>query len=150
RLGIDDPVGAISVHGTNGAWGVLSLGLFADGTYGAGWNGVGADKYLGVAGKGVTGLFYGDSSQFIAQCIGTLTCCVWTFGAMWVFFKTQKMVMDTRVSPEVEIGGLDTPEMGALAYPEFAVSGAGYGGDFGATPGASPAAARGGAPAVQR
>ena len=47
---IDDPVGAISVHGVNGAWGVLAVGLFADGTYGAGWNGVGATEYLGNAG----------------------------------------------------------------------------------------------------
>ena len=54
-LRIDDPVGAISVHGVNGAWGVLALGLFADGTYGDGWN--------GVAG-GVRGLFYGDAGQF--------------------------------------------------------------------------------------
>ena len=147
RAGIDDPVGAISVHGTNGAWGVLSLGLFADGTYGAGWNGVGATDYLGVAGKGVTGLFYGDTSQFFAQCVGTLTCIVWTFGAMWLFWKVQKMFMDIRVSPEVEIGGLDIPEMGALAYPEFAVSGAGYGGDYEA---ASPAAAPVAAPVTQR
>ena len=69
-LKIDDPVGAISVHGVNGAWGVLSLGLFADGTYGDGWN--------GVPGK-VTGLFYGDAQQFCAQCIGTLTCFVFVF-----------------------------------------------------------------------
>ena len=50
KLRIDDPVGAIAVHGVNGAWGCLALGLFADGTYGEGWN--------GVAGT-VTGLFYG-------------------------------------------------------------------------------------------
>ncbi len=55
---IDDPVGAISVHGVNGAWGVLSLGLFADGAYGDGWNGVPGT---------VKGLFYGDASQFAAQ-----------------------------------------------------------------------------------
>src|SRR5678809_1329671 len=60
-LKIDDPVGAISVHGVNGAWGVLSLGLFADGKYGDGWN--------GVAG-GVKGLFYGDAKQFVAEAIG--------------------------------------------------------------------------------
>ncbi len=60
-LRIDDPVGAISVHGVCGAWGVLSLGLLADGTYGDGWN--------GVAG-GVKGLFYGDAGQFGAQVIG--------------------------------------------------------------------------------
>ena len=57
-LKIDDPVGAIAVHGVNGAWGVLSLGLFADGTYGDGWNGVPGT---------VKGLFYGDASQFAAQ-----------------------------------------------------------------------------------
>ena len=69
-LKIDDPVGAISVHGVNGAWGVLSLGLFADGTYGDGWNGVPGT---------VKGLFYGDASQFAAQCVGTLTCIVFVF-----------------------------------------------------------------------
>ena len=64
-LKVDDPVGAISVHGTCGLWGVLSLGLFADGTsnYGGSWNGVDGS---------VTGLFYGDPSQFVAQLIG---CC---------------------------------------------------------------------------
>src|SRR5207253_555823 len=66
RMRIDDPVGAISVHGVNGAWGVLAVGLFADGSYGTGWNGVGATTYLGTSGaalKGVTGLFYGDGKQ---------------------------------------------------------------------------------------
>ena len=57
----DDPVGAIAVHGVNGAWGCLSLGLLADGTYGDGWNGVPGT---------VTGLFYGNASQFVAECIG--------------------------------------------------------------------------------
>src|SRR2546429_2108625 len=72
RLHIDDPVGAISVHGVNGLWGILSLGLLADGTYGDGWNGVpGA----------VRGLFYGDASQFVAQLVGGLTNFV-AVGAM--------------------------------------------------------------------
>src|SRR2546422_4846022 len=61
KLRIDDPVGAISVHGVNGLWGILSLGLLADGTYGDGWNGVNG---------AVRGLFYGDASQFVAQAIG--------------------------------------------------------------------------------
>src|SRR6185369_14720375 len=69
KLKIDDPVGAISVHGVNGLWGVIAVGLFSDGTYGAGWNAVGATDYLGVAGKGVTGLFYGDKTQIVAQLI---------------------------------------------------------------------------------
>ncbi|HUO57201.1 MAG TPA: ammonium transporter, partial [bacterium] len=115
-LKIDDPVGAISVHGTNGAWGCLSLGLLADGTYGAGFNGVGADKYLGVAGKGVTGLFYGDSSQFIAQIIGVVTCFVTLAVIAWVVFMVIEKTVGNRVDPKVEIDGLDIPEMGVLGY----------------------------------
>lgn len=111
-LKVDDPVGAISVHGTCGAWGVLSLGLFADGVYGDGWNGVPGT---------VKGLLYGDTSQFFAQCIGTLTCFVFVFAISWVFFKVQHAVMGIRVSPEIEIEGLDIPEVGALAYPDFSV-----------------------------
>jgi ammonium transporter, Amt family len=112
-LKVDDPVGAISVHGVNGAWGVLSLGLFADGKYGDGWNGVPGT---------VTGWFYGDSRQFFAQCIGTLTCIVFVFVSFYLFFKLIDAIIGNRVSAEVEIGGLDLPEMGALAYPEFATS----------------------------
>ena len=112
-LKVDDPVGAISVHGVNGAWGVLSLGLFADGVYGEGWN--------GVPGK-VTGLFYGAPKQFLAQCIGTLTCFVFVFASMWVFFKLVDVILGNRVSVETELAGLDLPEVGALAYPEFVLS----------------------------
>src|SRR5438093_4222923 len=72
-LRVDDPVGAISVHGANGLWGVLSIGLFADGksNYGGSWN--------GVTGS-VTGLFYGDASQLVAQLMGvaTLVGCIFT------------------------------------------------------------------------
>jgi len=109
-LKVDDPVGAISVHGTCGAWGVISLGLFADGTYG--------DAFNGMPGT-VRGLLYGDAGQLIAQIIGPLTNLVFIFGASWVFFKLCDMVMGMRVAPEVEIEGLDLPEMGALAYPDF-------------------------------
>jgi len=112
-LKVDDPVGAISVHGVNGAWGVLSLGLFADGKYGDGWNGVPGT---------VTGLLYGDASQFAAQCIGTLTCFVFVFTSFFAFFKLVDVLIGNRVSAAVEISGLDIPEMGALAYPEFALS----------------------------
>jgi ammonium transporter, Amt family len=113
-LKVDDPVGAISVHGVNGAWGVLSLGLFADGKYGDGWNGVPGT---------VTGLFYGNASQFFAQCIGTLTCFVFVFVSFYAFFKVLDAIIGNRVSAEVELAGLDLPEMGALAYPEFKPSG---------------------------
>ncbi len=109
-LKIDDPVGAISVHGVNGTWGVLSLGLFADGTYGDGWN--------GVAGT-VKGLFYGDASQFKAQLIGTTTCIVWVFVTFYIFFKVCDMIWGIRVPKEVELEGLDIPECGTHGYPEF-------------------------------
>ena len=87
-LKIDDPVGAVSVHGVYGAWGVIALGLFADGTYGDGWN--------GVAGT-VKGLFYGDSGQFFAQCIGTLTNIVYVFAVSYVFFWVLDKVIGLRV-----------------------------------------------------
>jgi ammonia channel protein AmtB len=93
---------------------VLSLGLFADGKYGDGWNGVPGT---------VTGLLYGDSRQFAAQCIGTLTCFVFVFAAFFAFFKLVDVLIGNRVSAEVETAGLDLPEMGALAYPEFALGG---------------------------
>jgi Amt family ammonium transporter len=111
-LKVDDPVGAISVHGTCGAWGVVSLGIFADGTYG--------DAFNGVQGT-VRGLLYGDAGQFVAQVIGPVTNLIFIFGASWVFFKLCDMVMGLRVTPEVEIEGLDLPEMGALAYPDFSL-----------------------------
>jgi ammonium transporter, Amt family len=109
-LKVDDPVGAISVHGTCGAWGVLSLGLFSDGTYGDGFNGVDGT---------VRGLFYGGASQFVAQVIGTVTCFVFIFVASYVFFKVYDLVWGMRVSPEVELEGLDVPEMGGHGYPEI-------------------------------
>jgi len=114
-LKVDDPVGAISVHGTNGLWGVLSVGLFADGTsnYGGSWN--------GVTGS-VTGLFYGAPKQFFAEVIGTVTCFVWVFATFYIFFKIYKAIWGMRVSPEVELAGLDMPEMGVLGYPDFVLS----------------------------
>jgi Amt family ammonium transporter len=111
---VDDPVGAFSVHGVNGAWGVISVGLFADGTYGADWN--------GVTGSSVKGLFYGDASQLYAQLIGTATCFIFVFTAFYAFFKIQNAISPIRVSAEVELAGLDIPEMGVLAYPDFPLS----------------------------
>jgi len=107
KLKIDDPVGAFAVHGANGFWGVLSLGLFADGTYGDGWN--------GVAGT-VKGLFYGDGKQFVAELIGGLTCFIFVFVVMYAFFKLSDKVVKLRVSEAVEVGGLDIPEMGVHGY----------------------------------
>ena len=118
---IDDPCGAISVHGFCGVLGAICVGIFADGTYGAGWNGVGAATYLGQAGKGVTGLLYGDTSQFIVQVAGAALCAVWAFGLTFVVFKIVNSIKGMRVKPEVEIEGLDVPEFGLLAYPEEAI-----------------------------
>ena len=90
---MDDPCGAISVHGVCGAWGVLAVGLFADGTYGASWNGVSGN---------VEGLFYGDAGQLGAQAISVVVAFAWAFGVTTVLFGLYKMVSSIRVSPEAE------------------------------------------------
>ena len=107
KLKIDDPVGAISVHGVNGAWGCLALGLFADGTYGDGWN--------GVAGT-VRGLFYGDASQLLAQGVGVISNIIYVGLVSLVIFKLIDITVGNRVEPEAEIEGLDIPEMGVSGY----------------------------------
>jgi len=111
-LKVDDPVGAISVHGTNGLFGVLSVGLFADGTsnYGGSWN--------GVTGS-VTGLFYGDASQLAAQLVGISTLLGAVFTLSFAINMALEYVIGHRVSAETELNGLDVPEMGQLGYPEF-------------------------------
>ncbi len=108
RLQVDDPVGAVSVHGACGLWGTLALGLFADGGYGVGWNGVDGP---------VRGLFFGDGAQLAAQCIGAATNIAFVFGASFGFFRLVDRIMGNRVPAEVEHAGLDTLEMGTDAYP---------------------------------
>ena len=104
---IDDPVGAISVHGVNGAWGIISLGLFADGSYGDGFNGVpGA----------VTGLFYGNAGQLWAEIIGILANLVYVGIISFLVFKAIDLIVGNRVSAKAEMDGLDIPEMGAEGY----------------------------------
>ena len=111
-LKVDDPVGAISVHGANGIWGVISVGLFADGTsnYGGSWNGVNGS---------VRGLFYGDPGQLVAQLIGVVTLLGFVFSLSYVANYAIDLVVGQRVSAADELDGLDLPEMGALCYPEF-------------------------------
>jgi Amt family ammonium transporter len=110
NLGVDDPVGAVSVHGTNGIWGLLSVGLFADGTYG---------NYT-TEGPLVTGLFYGGGSgQLIAQAIGAAVCLTWAFVLGLVVFKAINAINGLRVPPVEELEGLDTYEHGTPAYPNF-------------------------------
>ena len=108
RMQVDDPVGAVAVHGVCGVWGALAVGFFADGSYGVGWNGVPGP---------VRGLFFGDPSQLVAQCIGIVTNVVFVFGISYAFFRVVDRVMGMRVPPEVEQSGLDTLEMGTDAYP---------------------------------
>jgi Amt family ammonium transporter len=96
RLRIDDPVGAISVHGVCGAWGTLAAGLFNIG---------------------------GTSMKMIlVQLAGIGACFVWAFGLGLVLFKVVDKVMGLRVSEEEEIEGLDITEHGGMAYPDFEVS----------------------------
>ncbi len=120
-LKIDDPCGAISVHGYCGWLGAVALGIFADGTYGAGWNGVGTAAYLGKTGQGVTGLLHGDWSQFVVQLGGATLLAIYAFGATFVVFKAVNAWRSMRVSKKVELEGLDMPEFGMLGYPEDAV-----------------------------
>jgi ammonium transporter, Amt family len=117
---IDDPCGAISVHGYCGWLGAVCVGIFADGTYGAGWNGIGASNYLGHAGQGVTGLIHGDTRQFLCQLMGATLCAAWAFGATYAVFGVVNKVKSMRVSPEAELEGLDVPEFGLKSYPEDA------------------------------
>jgi ammonium transporter, Amt family len=112
KMKLDDVVGAISVHGTNGIWGVISVGLFADGksNYGGAWSGVPGS---------VTGLFYGDAGQLVAQLIGVATLLGFIFTFSFAVNMIVEAVWGHRVAPKVELEGLDVPEMGALGYPEF-------------------------------
>ncbi len=115
---LDDPVGAISVHGVNGFWGVLSLGLFADGSYGDGIN--------GVAG-GVRGLFYGDGSQLLAQliCLGVLFC-FWLRPRLRLLQGARQGV-GLRVAPEDELEGVDHPGDGRAGLSRPAAGALGVG-----------------------
>jgi len=111
KIKVDDPVGAVSVHGVNGIWGLLAVGLFADGTYG---------NYTTDA-PFVEGLFYGGGAdQLIAQAIGAVVCIAWAFGLGFILFKGMDIIFGIRVSPQEEVAGLDLAEHGAKAYPNFA------------------------------
>ena len=136
RVGIDDVVGAISVHGLNGLWGVISLGLLANGQYGAGgalpdggfgagWNGVPAraEMIAKYGSDGVRGLFYGDVSQLWAQLLDAGVLCVFGFSMAFVWFKLSNVIVPMRVTKAVELEGLDGPELGCLGYPDFVIHG---------------------------
>ncbi len=111
KLHIDDPVGAFPVHGINGIWGLISVGIFADGTYG---------NYT-TALPHVTGLLYGGGmGQLISQLISAGVCIVWAALGGWIIFALAKVLFNgIRVSREEEIEGVDIIEHGTPAYPEF-------------------------------
>ncbi len=98
KIKIDDPVGAISVHGVCGAWGSLAAGLFNMG--------------------GVTGKIIG------VQLLGIGANFIWVFGTAFIMFKIIDKTMGLRVSPEEELTGLDLTEHGGNAYPDFEVASA--------------------------
>ena len=113
KRGIDNPVGAISIHGVGGIWGLLAVGLLANGRYGVGCN--------GVAG-GVRGLFSGDPGQLAAQLIDIAVVLLFGFAFAYAAFKLSNRLAPLRVSRDNELEGLDGPEMGALGYPDFTVT----------------------------
>ena len=96
KIKIDDPVGAVSVHGVNGAWGTLAAGIFNIG--------------------GTTATIIG------VQLIGIAACFVYTFGIAFIMFKIIAATIGLRVSPEEETEGLDVIEHGGNAYPDFETS----------------------------
>jgi ammonium transporter, Amt family len=110
RFKIDDPVGAIPVHLANGMLGVLAVGIFASGNPDtAAWNGVDS---------AVTGLLYGGGvGQLLAQGAEAGAILVVVTGLSYVVFKALMAAGILRVSAEVELQGLDIPEMGTLGYP---------------------------------
>jgi Amt family ammonium transporter len=117
RRGIDDPVGAVAVHGVHGCFGVLAVGIFSDGSYGGDWNATGSETL------NVHGLLYGGDGggQFVAQLIGALVIATVMFGIAFAFFTIQNKLTPggIRSKETDEDEGLDIPEMGVLAYPEF-------------------------------
>ena len=108
RIRIDDPVGAISVHGTCGVWGTLAVGLFA--TAGA------ADAW----GAPSHGLFMGGNIEALGvQIVGILAVLGWTLATAGILFFVIKNTIGLRVSEAEELAGLDVQEHGIGAYPEF-------------------------------
>ncbi|MBF8268075.1 MAG: ammonium transporter [Dehalococcoidia bacterium] len=101
RLRIDDVVGAFGVHAGGGLWGLLAVGIFADGTYG-----------------GVSGLVAGEGGQLVAQLISMGTVAAWGLGTGFLVFGLLKKTVGLRASREEEMEGLDMPEHGIEAYPQ--------------------------------
>ena len=104
-LKVDDPVGASTVHGICGAWGLLAVGIFAI-----------PDPNVGTE---LAGLLGGNPALLLPQIVGILTAIVWGFGGGFILFKALDLTMGLRVSEEEEEVGLDETEHGTVAYPEM-------------------------------
>jgi Amt family ammonium transporter len=116
-LRIDDPIGAVPVHGFCGIWGTLSLGFFACGRYGA-TGPVTPDNSAPLA-----GLFYGGGWQLLkAQLIGSAAVTLATFGVAMVIMLAINKAGMLRLSREAELYGMDLHEHGISAYPEYVIS----------------------------
>jgi ammonium transporter, Amt family len=116
-LRIDDPIGAVPVHGFCGIWGTLSLGLFASGQYGV------TGPFAADNSAPLTGLFYGGGLTVLAaQALGSLIVTAATFSAAMAVMYAIKAVGLLRVSGEGESYGLDLHEHGISAYPEYVIS----------------------------
>jgi Amt family ammonium transporter len=119
-LRIDDPIGAVPVHGFCGIWGTLSLGLFAAGRYGA------TGPFAADNSAPLKGLFYGGGTTILtAQLIGSATVTVATFGVALALMYLVNATKLLRVSAEGETLGLDLHEHGISAYPEYVLSSVG-------------------------
>jgi len=122
KLKIDDPVGAVAVHGFGGLWGVLSVGLFSS-QGGIGNAYVASDSY---------GLFLGGGAEQLGiQALGAFSIIGWTVATSAVLFLALKYTVGLRVSAEEEERGLDFFEHGSQAYPDFTPAPAGGGGGGG-------------------
>jgi Amt family ammonium transporter len=115
RLRIDDPAGAGAVHGVAGAWGLLALGLFSNGSGGAGLGGVATP---------VRGLFHGDGGQLVASLVGVVANVVWVVPVTVLALVVIGRTLGLRVSPDDEIAGLDVPELGMTGYVNETMHGA--------------------------
>ena len=119
KKGVDDVVGAVSVHGLNGVWGLLALGLFADGTYGV----------YTTEGPLVTGLLYGNAGFFLVEVINVAVVVLWAFGLGYLMFYLLKKTVGLRVSEIEEREGLDISEHNTIAYPEMVIKDFNMGGN---------------------
>ena len=109
KIQIDDPVGAISVHGVCGIWGTLAVGIWGGANF--------VTQLIGTLAVGIWG-----GTNFATQLIGTLSVSIAAFAFAFFVFGIIKAVMGVRVSPEEEAEGLDLSEHGQAAYPDFAQS----------------------------